>query len=67
MALTTVASAALLRAGWNPWVVMLLMLVMGMALGAIMGGFHHLPEGAAVYRHPGRHVVCPWHVFLHQR
>jgi len=40
IALTTVASAALLRTGdWNPWVVMLLMLAMGMALGAIMGGF----------------------------
>jgi ribose/xylose/arabinose/galactoside ABC-type transport system permease subunit len=40
VALTTVASAALLRAqGWNPWVVMLLMLGMGMALGAIMGAF----------------------------
>ena len=37
VALTTVASAALLREGWNPWVVMLLMLAMGMALGAIMG------------------------------
>jgi len=39
MALTTVASAALLREGWNSWVVILLMLVMGMALGAVMGGF----------------------------
>jgi simple sugar transport system permease protein len=40
VALTTVASAALLRTGdWNPWVVMLLMLLMGMALGAIMGAF----------------------------
>jgi simple sugar transport system permease protein len=40
VALTTVASAALLRTGnWNPWAVMLLMLVMGMALGAIMGAF----------------------------
>ncbi len=39
MALTTVASAALLRGGMNPWVVMLLMLAMGMAMGAIMGGF----------------------------
>ena len=39
VALTTVASAALLRAGWDPWVVMLLMLGMGMALGAIMGAF----------------------------
>jgi len=39
VALTTVASAALLREGWNPWVVMLLMLAMGMALGAIMGSF----------------------------
>ena len=39
VALTTVASAALLRAGWNPWMVMLLMLGMGMALGAIMGAF----------------------------
>lgn len=39
VALTTVASAALLREGWNPWAVMLLMLAMGMALGAIMGAF----------------------------
>ena len=39
VALTTVASAALLRAGWNSWLVILLMLVMGMALGAVMGGF----------------------------
>jgi ribose/xylose/arabinose/galactoside ABC-type transport system permease subunit len=40
VALTTVASAALLRTReWNPWVVMLLMLAMGTALGAIMGAF----------------------------
>ncbi|HEX9925515.1 MAG TPA: galactofuranose ABC transporter, permease protein YjfF, partial [Anaerolineae bacterium] len=39
VALTTVASAALLREGWNGWTVILLMLAMGMALGAIMGGF----------------------------
>lgn len=39
VALTTVATAALLQAGWTPWVVILLMLVMGMALGAIMGSF----------------------------
>jgi simple sugar transport system permease protein len=39
VALTTVATAALLRDGTNPWIVVLLMLVMGMALGAIMGGF----------------------------
>ena len=39
VALTTVASAALLRAGWNPLVVMPLMLIMGMALGTIMGLF----------------------------
>ena len=39
VALTSVASAALLREGWDPWVVMALMLVMGMTLGAIMGGF----------------------------
>lgn len=39
VALTTVASAALLREGWNPWAVMLLMLAMGMALGATMGAF----------------------------
>src|SRR5512143_330931 len=38
IALTSTASAALLLAGWNPWLVMLLMLIMGMALGAIMGG-----------------------------
>lgn len=40
VALTTVASAALLRTGeWSPWSVMLLMLVMGMAIGAVMGAF----------------------------
>lgn len=39
IALTTVASAALLRAGWDPWVVMLLMLAMGIALGATIGSF----------------------------
>lgn len=40
VALTTVSSAALLRTGeWDPWVVMLLMLAMGMAIGATMGFF----------------------------
>lgn len=39
MALTTVATAVLLRDGWNAWVVVLLMLAMGMSLGAIMGSF----------------------------
>jgi ribose/xylose/arabinose/galactoside ABC-type transport system permease subunit len=39
MALTTVSTAVLLREGWNPWVVVLLMLLMGMSLGAIMGSF----------------------------
>ena len=38
IALTTTAAAALIRAGWNPWLVIALMLFMGMALGAIMGG-----------------------------
>jgi ribose/xylose/arabinose/galactoside ABC-type transport system permease subunit len=39
IALTTVAAAALLREGWNAWLVILLMLVMGMSLGTIMGSF----------------------------
>ena len=39
VALTTVASAVLLREGWDPWSVILLMLAMGMTLGAIMGSF----------------------------
>ena len=39
VALTTVAASALIRAGWDPWVVILLMLVMGMALGTILGSF----------------------------
>jgi simple sugar transport system permease protein len=39
IALTTVASAVLLREGWNAWAVILLMLAMGMTLGAIMGSF----------------------------
>jgi galactofuranose transport system permease protein len=37
IALTTTASAFLVRDNWNPWAVMLLMLLMGMALGTIMG------------------------------
>ncbi len=39
VALTTVVSAALLREGWNPWAVILLVLAMGMTLGATMGSF----------------------------
>jgi ribose/xylose/arabinose/galactoside ABC-type transport system permease subunit len=39
VALTTVAAAALLREGWNAWLVVLAMLVMGTLLGAVMGGF----------------------------
>ena len=39
VALTTVASAVLLREGWNSWGVIALMLAMGMTLGAIMGSF----------------------------
>jgi galactofuranose transport system permease protein len=39
VALTTVASAALLREGMNAWVVILLMLTMGMTIGTIMGSF----------------------------
>jgi len=39
VALTTVSSAVLLRDGWNAWGVILLMLAMGMTLGAIMGSF----------------------------
>jgi ribose/xylose/arabinose/galactoside ABC-type transport system permease subunit len=39
VALTTVAGAALLREGWNAWIVILLMLAIGTALGAIMGSF----------------------------
>ena len=39
VALTTVAASALLRAGWNPVIVILLMLAMGMTLGTILGSF----------------------------
>jgi ribose/xylose/arabinose/galactoside ABC-type transport system permease subunit len=39
VALTTVAAAALIREGWNAWYVILLMIGMGIALGAIMGSF----------------------------
>ena len=39
IALTTVSAAALIRDGWNPWLVFVLMLLMGMTLGATMGGF----------------------------
>ncbi len=39
IALVTVSAAALIRAGWDPWLVIGLMLLMGMALGAVMGSF----------------------------
>ncbi len=39
VALTTVAASALIREGWNPVVVILLMLSMGMTLGTILGVF----------------------------
>ena len=39
VALTTVATAVLLREGVNAWVVVLLMLLMGTSLGATMGTF----------------------------
>ena len=39
VALTTVASAALLRDGWDPWVVIGLMLAMGLVFGAVIGLF----------------------------
>lgn len=39
IALTTVVAAVLLREGWNAWLVILLVLGMGMSLGAIMGSF----------------------------
>lgn len=39
MALVTVSAAALIEAGWNPWLVIPLMALMGMAIGAVMGCF----------------------------
>jgi simple sugar transport system permease protein len=39
MALTSVASAALLRAGVDAWIVILLMLTMGVVFGAVLGSF----------------------------
>jgi ribose/xylose/arabinose/galactoside ABC-type transport system permease subunit len=37
VALTTMLSAALLNAGWNPWAAMAVVLVMGAAFGAVQG------------------------------
>jgi ribose/xylose/arabinose/galactoside ABC-type transport system permease subunit len=39
IALTTVITAALLREGWNAWLVILLVIGVGMSLGAVMGCF----------------------------
>jgi len=39
IALTSVVVATLLREGWNPWLVILVVMVMGMAMGATMGSF----------------------------
>jgi ribose/xylose/arabinose/galactoside ABC-type transport system permease subunit len=37
VALTTMVSAALLKAGWNPWAAMALVLALGAAFGALQG------------------------------
>ncbi len=39
IALTTVAAAALLRDGWDPAIVIVLMLLMGITIGGVMGFF----------------------------
>lgn len=39
VALTTVAAAALLRAEWNAWIVIVFLLGMGAVFGALMGSF----------------------------
>ncbi len=39
IALTTVATAALLESGWNPAIVIVLMLLMGITIGGVMGFF----------------------------
>ena len=39
IALTTVAAAALLEAGWDPAIVIVLMLLMGVSIGGVMGFF----------------------------
>jgi simple sugar transport system permease protein len=39
LALTTVAAASLINAGWNPWYVFPVMLLMGMTFGLVMGYF----------------------------
>jgi simple sugar transport system permease protein len=39
IALTSVVVASLLREGWNAWLVILVVMVMGMAMGATMGSF----------------------------
>jgi simple sugar transport system permease protein len=41
LALTTMATAALLKAGWNPWMVMPLVLIGGTAFGAVQGFLIH--------------------------
>jgi ribose/xylose/arabinose/galactoside ABC-type transport system permease subunit len=65
VALTTVVSAALLRNnGMDPWLVMLIVLVMGNLRRH--DGFFITYQGAAVHRHTGRlRVARP--VLLHQR
>jgi simple sugar transport system permease protein len=61
VALTTVASAALIRNGWNPWIVIPLMLLMGMTLGATMGSiitFMKVQPFIATLAGCGLHVAC---------
>ncbi len=67
VALTTVATAAMLREGANPWLVVLVDAADGDGAGRDDGRVHCLFESAALHRDAGGHVVCPGDVLLHQR
>ena len=67
IALTTVATAALLQADWDPAVGHRADAPDGHQPRRGDGLLHHVPEGAALHRDPGRHVVRARDVLPHQR
>ncbi len=56
IALTTMISATLLEAGWNPYAAMALVLLLGSALRRAAGISHPALRARALHRHAGRHV-----------
>ena len=66
IALVSTASAALLLRGVSPYVVIPLMLVMGIALGAVMGWIIQTSQSTTFYCHPDGSFLRSRYGLYHQ-